>query len=113
HSTGFSGSGQSGGGLLPNAPTVKRRQIVAGNVPPATRIPWTDVIGIFAFGYPTQTTVDAFVVMPANQASPKSSVVPVLPPAGKPGLAPVPVPAWTFILRMRATWYATPSEKTR
>ena len=48
--TGVWGKDQSAGGFPPNAPTMKRRQIVAGKVPPATVMPWTDVIGIFAFG---------------------------------------------------------------
>ena len=35
---------------------MKRCQIVAGNVPPVTRIPCTLVIGVVRPGYPTQTT---------------------------------------------------------
>jgi hypothetical protein len=34
-------------------------QIVAGNVPPATEIPWTFSIGISPCGYPTQTVVSS------------------------------------------------------
>jgi len=35
-------------------------------------------------------------VKPTNQASVFRSVVPVLPPAGQPMFAFVPVPPWTF-----------------
>jgi hypothetical protein len=41
---------------------MKRFQIWAGNVPPATEIPWTLRIGMFACGYPTQTVVERFGV---------------------------------------------------
>ena len=44
------GSGQLRYGLPPNAPCMKRCQIVAGNVPPATVIPCTLFISICAFG---------------------------------------------------------------
>jgi hypothetical protein len=37
-------------------------QISAGNVPPATAIPWTDVIDTRAFGYPTHTAEERFGV---------------------------------------------------
>ena len=37
---------------------------------------------------------------PTNQASVKWSVVPVLPPAGQPMFACVPVPAWMFSSRI-------------
>lgn len=50
HTTGLLGAPQSGGGCRPNAPVMKMRQIVAGKVPPTTRMPCTLVIGIFAFG---------------------------------------------------------------
>ena len=39
-------------------------------------------------------------VKPTNQASVKLSVVPVLPAAGQPILARVPVPLWTFCSRI-------------
>ena len=41
--------------------------------------------------FPYQTAVDRVGVYPTNQALPKLSVVPVLPAAGRPMLAPVPV----------------------
>jgi hypothetical protein len=49
HTAGWLGRPQSGGGLFEYAARMKMPQIVAGKVPPATRIPWTAVIGIFAF----------------------------------------------------------------
>jgi len=39
-------------------------------------------------------------VKPTNQASMFLSVVPVLPPAGQPMFALVPVPSWMFCLRI-------------
>ena len=41
---------------------MKSLQISAGNVPPATAIPWTLSIGISPFVYPTQTVVARFGV---------------------------------------------------
>ena len=41
---------------------MNRFQIVAGNVPPETAMPWTLVISIVAFGYPTQTAAASFGV---------------------------------------------------
>ena len=37
---------------------------------------------------------------PTNQASVKLSVVPVLPAAGQPMFAAVPVPSWMFFCRI-------------
>ena len=71
---------------------MKRRQMSAGNVPPATAIPCTFSIGICACGYPTQTIVWSCGVNPQNHASAWLSVVPVLPAAGRPICAPTPVP---------------------
>jgi hypothetical protein len=48
---------------------MKSFQIVAGNVPPATEMPCTFVIGISACGYPTQTAAVSVGVIPQNQAS--------------------------------------------
>jgi hypothetical protein len=56
-------------------------QIVAGNEPPVTEIPWTDFINVPS-GYPTHTAVVSLQVKPTNQASRLFSVVPVLPAAG-------------------------------
>jgi hypothetical protein len=41
---------------------MKSRQIWAGNVPPATAIPCTLVIGTLPRGYPTQTVVPSLGV---------------------------------------------------
>lgn len=41
---------------------MNRFQICAGKVPPATEIPCTLSIGMFACGYPTQTVVERFGV---------------------------------------------------
>ena len=51
-------------------------------------------------GKPTQTAVDRRGVKPTNQASMFLSVVPVLPPAGQPIAACVPVPPWMFCSRI-------------
>ena len=64
-----SASGNSRTGVGPIASSMNRRQIVAGNVPPATEMPWTFVIGISAWGYPTHTEADSVGVIPQNQAS--------------------------------------------
>ena len=56
---------------------------------------------------------DSVGVMPQNQASAWFSVVPVLPPAGRPMLAPTPVPSWTFSSRILVTSAATQSAITR
>ena len=65
--------------------TTKSRQICAGNVPPATGSPPNSVfIGVSLSGYPTHTAIVISRVNPTNQASPKSSVVPVLPAAKPP-----------------------------
>src|SRR5437764_6514323 len=76
-------------------------------------MPCTLFISMRAFGYPTQTAVDIRGVYPTNHASAKLSVVPVLPAAGQPMFADVPVPAWMFFSSTLVTVYATPSEKTR
>ena len=49
-------------------------------------------------------------VKPTNHASLNESVVPVLPPAGQPMLAAVPVPLWMFSWRIRVASAVTPSE---
>ena len=49
-------------GMFFIARDMKSRQIEAGKEPPVTVIPCTLVMAIWAFGYPTQTTVDAFGV---------------------------------------------------
>ena len=46
---------------------------------------------------------------PTNHASLNLSVVPVLPPAGQPMLAFVPVPPWMFLTRIRVASAVTPS----
>ena len=67
-------------------------QIWAGKVPPATVMPCTLVIAMRASGCPTQTAVESWGMKPQNQASLQSSVVPVLPAAGRSSWAAVPVP---------------------
>ena len=52
-------------------------------------------------------------MIPQNQASAWFSVVPVLPPAVRPMLAPTPVPLWMFISRISVTSAATQSAITR
>ena len=106
-------TGSVGSGKDPDPPSrvtttlMKSCQISAGNVPPATAMPWTLVMNCgvvpFALGYPTHTAVEYLGVYPTNQASPKSLVVPVLPAAGTPMLAATPVPAWMLFCRMRDT----------
>ena len=65
--------------------STKSRQTSAGYVPPATGSPPNSVfIGVVASGYPTQTAIVNWCVKPTNHASPKSSVVPVLPAANPP-----------------------------
>jgi hypothetical protein len=49
HTAGCVGRPQSGGGFAAYAARMKIPQIMAGNVPPATRMPCTAVMGIFAF----------------------------------------------------------------
>ena len=62
-----------------------REKISAGNVPPSTGAPPNSVsIGVTVSGKPTQTQAVTFGVAPQNQASPLSSVVPVLPQVGSP-----------------------------
>ena len=50
---------------------------------------------------------------PTNQASVLLSVVPVLPAAGHPIAACVPVPPWMFCSRISLASAATPSVKMR
>src|SRR3954467_2668748 len=76
-------------------------------------MPCTFVISTREVGEAPQTAVDICGVYPTNQASAKLSVVPVLPAAGQPMFAAVPVPAWTFFSRIFVTVYATPSGITR
>src|SRR5215218_7996048 len=64
---------------------------------------------IRSLGKPTQTAVDRFGVKPTNQASVLSSVVPVLPAAGQPICAPVPVPLVMFCSRIFVASWVTPS----
>ena len=65
----------------------------AGIVPPKTgHTPSTHSIGISPCGYPIQTHVASSGVYPQNHASTYSCAVPVLPAAGRPMLAAVPVP---------------------
>src|SRR3954465_12607505 len=63
-------------------------------------------------GKPTHTAVESFGVKPTNHASVLLSVVPVLPPAGQPIWARVPVPAIMFCWRISVALAVTPSEKT-
>src|SRR3954454_21386034 len=82
--------------------------MVAGIVPPAT-----PGIGTREFAWPTQVEVDRRGVKPTNHASLNSSVVPVLPAAGQPMFAFVPVPAWMFLRRISVASAVTPSSKAR
>lgn len=56
------GSGKSTSGVFPIAERMKRFQMIVGNVPPATWIPWTFSIGTCPCGYPIQTVVLRFGV---------------------------------------------------
>src|SRR3954469_12762878 len=82
-------------------------QIGAAATPPAA-----PGIGSRELAWPTQTAVLRRGVKPTNQASVKSSVVPVLPAAGQPMCAAVPVPLWTLALRIFVASAVTPSSKT-
>src|SRR5256885_12345567 len=70
-------------------------QIGAAATPPAA--PGIDSREL---AWPTQTALVSRGVNPTNHASVKSSVVPVLPAAGQPMFARVPVPAWMFSRRI-------------
>lgn len=50
HTGSSRGSAQSSAGATPSARSMKSFQIVAGNVPPATEMPWTFSIGIWPCG---------------------------------------------------------------
>jgi hypothetical protein len=77
-------------------------------------IPCTPFSGRSFVGSPTQVTVVSWGTKPANHASAKLSVVPVLPAAGRPeSAAAVPVPDWTFCSRIRVTTAATFASTTR
>ncbi len=68
-------------------------KISAGKVPPSTGAPANSVsIGVFESAWPTQTQTVISSVAPQNQASPLSSVVPVLPKVGSSVAAFSPVP---------------------
>src|SRR4051794_31092854 len=83
-------------------------QSFAGIVPPAT-----PGMGTRDFAWPSHTAVVRCGVKPTNHASVKLSVVPVLPATGQPPCcAAVPVPRWTFCLRMSIAFVVTASEKT-
>ena len=78
------GAGQSCTVVPASAGCVNAFQSSAGYVPPNTGRPWNCVsIGTRIVGKPFQTDVVSVGVMPTNQASTKSSVVPVLPAAGR------------------------------
>src|SRR3954469_6510691 len=81
---------------LPCADFMYAPQIGAAIAPPCALGP----SGYGSFGCPTQTDVTSRGVKPTNHASVKLSTVPVLPAAGQPIWARVPVPPWTFCSRI-------------
>src|SRR3954471_16284747 len=89
-------------------------QIWAGHVPPSMfapkNIPFIEIRA--EPGKPTHTAVESRGVKPTNHASMFLSVVPVLPPAGQPIWARVPVPARMLSLRILIASLVTPSENT-
>src|ERR687892_1258035 len=73
-------------------------KISAGKVPPSTGAPANSVsIGVTVSAWPTQTQAVISSVAPQNQASPLSSVVPVLPQVDSPVAAFSPVPELTTV----------------
>jgi hypothetical protein len=92
----FAGPGKPLSGYVLSAVYMKSCQIIAGKLPPVTPIPCTFRMGTRPSGCPTHTAVARCGVKPQNQASEKSEAVPVLPAAGRPIWARVPVPFWTL-----------------
>src|SRR5919106_186643 len=88
------GSRKSRNGIRSVTALMKACQICAGNEPPVTREMRTVgyTIEIWPWGKPTHTAPDSWGMNPANHASRHSCAVPVLPAAGRPMFAAVPVP---------------------
>ncbi len=77
---------------------MKRRQMSAGRSPPTTLF-----IGRLS-SLPTQTPQTKSGVKPTNQASRQFWLVPVLPAAGRPSAARLPVPLVITPWSMRTIW---------
>src|SRR3954465_12292896 len=90
---------------LPFAVFMYAPQIGAATTPPAEPPPSVRR----SSACPTHTAVERWGVKPTNQAAVKSSPVPVLPAAGQPICARVPVPPVTFCSRIFVTTDVTPS----
>src|SRR5882724_12024402 len=87
-----SGSGSGRTGSPSSASAMNACQSWVGRLPPVTFF-----IGELS-SLPTHTPVTSSAVKPMNQASRKSWPVPVLPAAGRPSLAPFPVPVSTTLV---------------
>src|ERR671919_1982817 len=99
------GSRKSRNGIRSVTALMKACQICAGNEPPVTREMRTVgyTIEIWPLGKPTHTAPDSWGMNPANHASRHSCAVPVLPAAGRPMFAAVPVP---YRITLRMIWVA-------
>src|SRR5664279_2603677 len=106
--------GKSATGVSANAAPSNPCQICAGHEPPVTVM---RVVGgcilISLEGKPTHTAVTSCGVYPTNQASAQLSLVPVLPAAGRPIRALMPVPRVTTCCRTPLIVRAVVSESTR
>lgn len=101
-----------------NAPRVNSAQIAVGNEPPVMfarpPVPASDTGSPFLFSFIIITAVESCGVYPTNQADLLSSVVPVLPAAGRPiHDARVPDPLFTTDCRAAFTESIESSENSR